>query len=80
MRTKICNATGNGVCVNCNHTPPTVNGYSYGDICRYDVEELLEALSYGNMVCYNSDTERFYQKIMYTHPAIYMEGDEWEVI
>lgn len=37
---KICNATGNGICINCNHTPPTINGWSYGDICRMDAEEI----------------------------------------
>ena len=75
----ICYVAGNGVCVNCNHTPPTLNGFKYGDICRQDVEEILTALKYGNMVCYNSDNGKFYEKIMYTHPAVYMD-DEWEVI
>ena len=76
---KICNATGNGICINCNHTPPTVNGFKYGDICRWDVEEILTALESGNIVCYNSDTGRFYEKIMYTHPACWI-NDDWEVI
>lgn len=76
---KICNATGNGVCVNCNRTPPVVNGFKYGDICRQDVEEILAALEYGNIVCFNSDTGKFYEKVLYTHPAVYMD-DEWEAI
>ena len=76
---KICNATGNGICVNCNHTPPTINGWSYGNICRIDVEGILAALEYGNIVCYNSDNGKFYEKVMYTHPATYMD-DDWEAI
>lgn len=76
---KICGATGCGVCVGCNRVPPTVNGFKYGDICRQDVEEILAALESGNIVCYNSDNDRFYEKITYTHPACFMD-DEWEVI
>ena len=76
---KMCNATGNGICVNCPRIPPKINGYSFGDICRKDVEEILAALESGNMVCYNSDNGRFYEKLMYTHPAVYMDED-WEVI
>lgn len=76
---KMCNATGNGICVNCHRIPPKINGYSFGDICRKDVEEILAALESENMVCYNSDNGRFYEKIMYTHPAVYMDED-WMVI
>lgn len=76
---KMCNAVGNGVCVNCNRTPPKVNGNSCGDVCRKDVEDVLHALECFNMVCYNSDDGKFYQKEMYTHPAIYMD-DDWEAI
>ena len=35
---KICNYSGNGVCINCDRVPP--NGY--GDICRWKAEELLD--------------------------------------
>lgn len=76
---KMCDAVGNGVCVNCNRTPPKVNGYSCGDVCRKDVEDVLLALEHFNMVCYNSDDGKFYQKEMYTHPATYMD-DDWEAI
>ena len=76
---KICNATGNGICVNCHRIPPKINGYSFGDICRKDVEDVLAALESGNMVCYNSDNRYFYEKVMYTHPAVYIDED-WEVI
>lgn len=76
---KICNATGNGICVNCNRIPPKVNGYSYGNICRIDVEDILAALEYGNIVCYNSDNGKFYEKIMYEHPRDFIDED-WEVI
>ena len=76
---KICNATGNGICVNCNRIPPTVNGFKYGDICRKDVEDVLSALEYGNIVCYNSDNGKFYEKLMYQHPAVYID-DKWKCI
>ena len=35
---KICNYSGNGVCINCDGKPP--NGY--GDICKWKAEELLD--------------------------------------
>lgn len=76
---KICNATGNGVCICCNHKPPTLNGYSYGDICRKDVEDILSALEYGSIVCYNSDNGKFYEKIIYEHPRDFI-NDDWECI
>lgn len=76
---KICNATGNGICINCNRIPPTVNGFKYGDICRIDAEDVLSAMEYGNLVCYNSDNGKFYEKLMYQHPAVYID-DEWECI
>ena len=76
---KICNATGNGICINCNRIPPKVNGYSYGDICKIDVEDILAALKYGNIVCYNSDTGKFYEKIMHEHQRDFIDED-WEVI
>lgn len=69
---KICNATGNGICVNCNHVPPKINGYSYGDICRIDAEEVLSALERGCIVCYRGFGE-FYEKEMYANPEEYMD-------
>lgn len=62
-----------------NFHAPRVNGWSYGSICRIDAEDILAALEYGNMVCYNSDNGKFYEKVMYTHPADYMD-DDWECI
>ena len=76
---KICNATDNSICINCNRVPPKVNGFSYGNICRIDVEDILAALEYGNLVCYNSDNGKFYEKVMYCSVANYMD-DDWEVI
>lgn len=76
---KICNAASCGVCVNCNRVPPTVNGFKCGDICRQDVEEILTALEYGNIVCYNSDNGKFYEKTMYEHPRDFIDKD-WECI
>lgn len=35
---KICNYSGNGVCINCDRKPPS----GYGDICRWKAEELLD--------------------------------------
>lgn len=75
---RICKATGNGVCVCCNHKPPTLNGYSYGDICRMDVEDILTALEYGNLVCYDKDNKKFYERMIYMHPTEYMKEDgDW---
>ena len=38
---KICNRHGNGVCLNCTHDVPK----EYGDICRYEAEEMLDLLA-----------------------------------
>ena len=80
---KICNATGCGICVNCNHTPPTINGYKRGDICRLDVEEILEALEDGDLVCYNPDNGKFYRRMILVDTACYIKEDyeqPWEVV
>lgn len=37
---KICNYSGNGVCINCDRKPPK----GYGDICNKEAEELLNCL------------------------------------
>lgn len=34
----ICKYQGNGVCINCNQTPPK----GYGDICKHRAEKLLD--------------------------------------
>lgn len=74
---KICNAS-NDICANCNLMPPKVNGWSYGDICRMDAEDVLSALEHGNLVCYNTDNEKFYEKIIYQTTANYMNEDsDW---
>lgn len=46
---KICNADGCGVCVNCNGTPPIINGYSRGDICRKTVQNIINHLEDGDL-------------------------------
>ena len=46
---KICNRHGCGVCVNCDKTPPTHNGYSYGDICRETVQNIMDCLENGDL-------------------------------
>lgn len=57
---KICNATGNGICVGCNRTPPKINGYSYGELCRYTVQNIIDALVRGDEVFYSMATNKFY--------------------
>lgn len=37
---RICNYSGNGVCINCDRVPPK----GYGDICRRKAEEWLDCL------------------------------------
>lgn len=46
---KICNASGCGVCVNCNGIPPTTNGYSHGDICRKTVQNIMNYIEDGDL-------------------------------
>ena len=41
---KICNATGNGICVNCNGTPPVVDGYDHGDVCRKTAQKIMDEI------------------------------------
>ena len=38
---KLCTKHGCGVCVNCPRNLPN----SWGDICRYDAEEMLDVLN-----------------------------------
>ena len=76
---KICNAVGTGVCVNCDKTPPVINGYSYGDVCRFKVQEVMDILDCGNMVCYSHNNNKFYEKVMFVSPESYMDND-WEEI
>lgn len=37
---KLCQRHGNGVCINCDQTPPS----GYGDICRYIAEDWVNVL------------------------------------
>ena len=37
---KLCTKHGNGVCLNCDQTPPS----GYGDICRYIAEDWVNVL------------------------------------
>jgi len=37
---KLCKKQGCGVCLNCSHMPSV----EYGDICRYEAEDLLDLL------------------------------------
>ena len=37
---KLCRMQGCGVCLGCSHIPPE----GYGDVCRYEAEELLDCL------------------------------------
>lgn len=46
---KICNASGCGVCVNCNGIPPKTNLYSHGDICEHKVQNIMNHLEDGDL-------------------------------
>lgn len=56
---KICNATGCGVCCHCDGTPPVINGYSHGDICKKTVENIMNCLEDGNL--YRLNDGKLYQ-------------------
>lgn len=38
----MCDAHGSAICCNCNGTPPSINGYSHGNICRKTVQKYYE--------------------------------------
>jgi hypothetical protein len=42
-----------------------------------DVEDILAALEYGNLVCYNTDNGKFYEKTMYEHPRDFVDDGDW---
>lgn len=69
---KICNASGNGVCVNCDGTPPKINGYSCGDVCRKTVQEIINRLSDGDIVHYDCVINKFCSRNF--------PDDVWEII
>lgn len=79
---RICNATGNGVCVGCGEVPPMINGYRCGDICRHTAQKVIDVLSGGDVVVYNSDDGKFYRKVLFTDTAIFIGDpeDDWEEI
>ena len=60
MGMKICNATGNGICVGCNRTPPKINGESRGELCRYTAQNIIDAIFRGDEVFYSMVTNKFY--------------------
>lgn len=51
---KICHASGCGVCVGCDGTPPTMHGYSCGDICRKTVQNIMDYLEDGNLYMFRN--------------------------
>ena len=73
---KICNATGNGVCVGCNHIPPKDNG----DLCRMKAQEIINALAGGDIVAYSYETGKFYRKVIFTNSVYEIDDEEWEVL
>ena len=56
---KICNASGCGVCFHCDGTPPVINGYSCGDICRKTIEAIMNYLEDGDL--YRFSKGKLYQ-------------------
>ena len=48
----ICNRQGNGVCLGCDGTPPIINGYNFGDICRKKVSIIMNCLESGELFTY----------------------------
>lgn len=61
MGMKICNATGNGICIGCNRTPPKINGESRGELCRYTAQNIIDALVAGDNVYYFAAQNKFYR-------------------
>lgn len=56
MGMKICNATGNGICVGCNRTPPEY----HGELCRHTAQNIIDAIFRGDVVFYSMVTNKFY--------------------
>ena len=50
----ICDAYGNAICCNCNGTPPSINGYSRGNICRKTVQNIMNYLEEGDLYRYKN--------------------------
>lgn len=54
---KICNKTGNGICLNCPKLLPN----SHGDVCRKDAEMLLDCLKEIINTDWTDEQNRFLQ-------------------
>ena len=54
---KICNATGNSICIGCNRTPPEY----HGELCRYTAQNIIDALVAGDNVYYFAAQNKFYR-------------------
>lgn len=65
---KICDATGCGICCNCDGTPPVRNGYSHGDICRKTVQAIMDHLESGDL--YRLTDGKLY--------LVFDDGSDWE--
>lgn len=50
----ICDAHGPAICCNCNGTPPSINGYSHGNICRKTVQNIMNYLEEGDLYRYKN--------------------------
>ena len=80
MKLKICNATGNGVCINCNGIPPKINGVQCGELCRKMAQKIIDTLVCGDIVGYSYETNKFYKKIIFTNSVYELDSDDWEVL
>ena len=77
---KICNAQGNGICIGCDGKPPKLNGYSYGDVCRYTAQKVIDRLASGEIVAWNYETGKFYSKWSPLDPVYEIDDGDWEEI
>lgn len=79
---EICNASGVGICSNCNRVPPKINGYSTGDICRITAQNIInEIVDKCKTVIYDKATGEFYStEIFFDGNKFRMTDDEWEQI
>lgn len=71
---KICDASGRNMCGCCGGTPPTINGYSRGDICRYTAEKIMDHLKDGGMYEYNNG--KLYHVELYYDSTLVKECDD----
>lgn len=71
---KICNASGVGVCVNCNQIPTKMNGYSCGDICKDKVQNIMNYLESGDI--YSFQDGKLYNLTVMDEDIYHMEEVE----